>query len=61
MGVRGGKQLGAGRPKVAERAEVRSIRITDKRWIKYQALGGNRWLSRKIDEEIIDEPAKVEW
>ncbi len=61
MSNKGGKRIGAGRPTVADKANPHTVCVTDKRWIKYQALGGNRWLARKIDEEVIDEPAKLGW
>ena len=41
-----------GRPALpdADRAKVRSMRLTDARWEKLKRLGGAEWLIRTIDK-----------
>ena len=41
-----------GRPTLPDdqKAQVRSVRMTDARWEKLKRLGGAEWLSRVIDK-----------
>lgn len=48
---RGGKQPGAGRPRVAEKAKPHTINLIQADWDLFRALGGVKWLRRIIHGE----------
>ena len=44
----GGARIGAGAPTKTEVAQTRTLRLTPSDWIKFQSLGGVRWLREVI-------------
>lgn len=50
--MKGGKREGAGRPPTANPARhTVKTRLTDEQYIKWQELGGSKWIKRQIDEK----------
>lgn len=49
MNNKGGKRANAGRPKLADKAKTRTMRLTDKHWNKFKELGGVSWLKIILD------------
>ena len=53
MGVKGGKQPGAGRPQSTDPAlHIVKARLTDQQYANWIKLGGSRWVKRLIDESL---------
>ena len=49
--MKGGKQPGAGRPPSTDPARHNiKARLTDAHYLRWQELGGSRWLKRMIDD-----------
>jgi hypothetical protein len=49
--MKGGKQVGAGRPPSDNPAKhIVKARLTDEQKAKWQELGGSRWLKRMLEE-----------
>jgi len=44
MNKHGGARAGAGAPKLADSAKIRSIRMTDADYSKFKLMGGVKWL-----------------
>jgi hypothetical protein len=50
--MKGGKQPGAGRPPTEDPARhTVKTRLTDEQFIKWQELGGSKWVKRMIEEQ----------
>ena len=48
--TRGGSRPNAGRPKIAEPATNRTIRLTDEDWLKFKSIGGAAWLKLMLNK-----------
>jgi hypothetical protein len=47
----GGKREGAGRPPSDNPARhTVKVRLTDEQYVRWQELGGSKWVKRQIDE-----------
>lgn len=47
--TRGGKRINSGAPKKENTAKSHTIRLTDADWLKFQLLGGIKWLRNIIN------------